>query len=72
MTVVMTGFGSFVRDVDVHSSTPVTAAVSLKLGAAAETVQVNGEDLVNDAASLDTQMDRKAFAEIPLESQSSG
>jgi hypothetical protein len=72
MTVVMTGFGSFVRDVDVHSSTPVNAAVSLKLGAAAETVQVNGEDLVNDAASLDTEMDRKAFAEIPLESQSSG
>ena len=24
MTVSMTGFGTFVRDVDVHSSTPVT------------------------------------------------
>ncbi|MGC2299717.1 MAG: carboxypeptidase regulatory-like domain-containing protein [Acidobacteriaceae bacterium] len=72
MTVSMTGFGTFVHDVDVHSSTPVTVPVSMALGAAATTVEVRGEDLVNNAASMDTEIDRKAFAEIPLESTTSG
>ncbi len=35
-------------------------------------MQVNGEDLVNSAPTMDTEIDRKAFAEIPLESASSG
>src|SRR6202034_1134054 len=72
MTVTASGFGTFVRDLDVKSTTPVTVPVTMVLGTAATTVQVMGEDLVNNAATMDTEVDRKAFAEIPLESQSSG
>jgi hypothetical protein len=72
MTVNATGFGAFAQDVKVQSGTPVTANVSLSLGATAETVEVTGQDLVNNNASMDTDIDRQAFAEIPLESQSSG
>ena len=72
MTVTMKGFGTFVHDVGVHSATPATVPVQLSLKAASETVQVTGEDLINRNADMDTDIDRKAFAEIPLESQSSG
>jgi hypothetical protein len=72
MTTEAKGFGTAVQDVAVHSSTPVTAPVTLTIGATATTVEVTGEDLVNNAASMDTDIDRRAFAEIPLESQSSG
>ncbi len=72
MTVSMTGFGTSVHDVEVHSTAPVTVPVAMTLGTAATTVQVTGEDLVNNAASMDTDIDRKAFAEIPLESNTSG
>jgi len=46
--------------------------VSLNVGETAITVDVTGEDLVNNAATMDTDIDRKAFAEIPLESTTSG
>ncbi len=72
MTVNATGFASATQDVAVRSSNPVNAPVTLSIGAAATTVQVTGQDLVNNAANMDTDIDRKAFAEIPLESQSSG
>ena len=72
MTVTMAGFGSFVHDVAVRGTTPVNVPVTMTLGTAATTVQVNGEDLVNSAPTMDTEIDRKAFAEIPLESASSG
>ena len=72
MTVTMAGFGSFVHDVAVRGTTPVNVPVTMSLGTAATTVQVNSEDLVNSAPTMDTEIDRKAFAEIPLESASSG
>ena len=72
MTVVMKGFGAYVHDVSIHSATPVAVPVQLALGAASETVQVSSEDLINRNADMDTDIDRTAFAEIPLESQSSG
>src|SRR5579862_2447958 len=72
MTVSMKGFGTFVHDVGVHSATPVSVPVQLSVKAASETVQVTSEDLINRNANMDTDIDRKAFAEIPLESQSSG
>jgi Carboxypeptidase regulatory-like domain len=71
MTVDATGFGAFAQDVHVQSSTPVAVPVSLSVGTTATTVQVTGEDLVNNAANMDTDIDRRAFAEIPLESQTS-
>jgi Carboxypeptidase regulatory-like domain len=72
MTVAMTGFGTWVHDVEVRSTTPVTVPVTMALGEAATTVQVKSADLVNNAPTMDTELDRKAFAEIPLESVSSG
>ncbi|MGC2618682.1 MAG: TonB-dependent receptor, partial [Acidobacteriaceae bacterium] len=72
MTVSAPSFGPYAQDVNVKSSTPVVATVTLAVGqAAATTIQVTGQDLVNNAANMDTDIDRKAFAEIPLESQSS-
>jgi len=72
MTVTRTGFGAFARDVNVRSTTPVAVPVTMAVGTAATTVQVTSEDLVNSAPTMDTEIDRKAFAEIPLESASSG
>ena len=72
MTVDMKGFSAFAMDVHVQATTPVNAPVTLNLGTAATTVQVTGEDLVNSAPTMDTDIDRQAFAEIPLESASSG
>jgi hypothetical protein len=72
MTVTMKGFGTFVHDVGVHSATPVSIPAQLSLKAASETVHVTSEDLINRNANMDTDIDRKAFAEIPLESESSG
>ena len=71
-TVNAKGFNPFVHDVRVQSSTPVTVPVSLSVGTTATTVQVTEEDLVNNAAHMDTDIDRRAFAEIPLESTTSG
>lgn len=72
MTVNMTGFNTLVKDVHVQSSTPVSVPVALSLGTASTTVQVTAQDLVNSAANMDTDLDRKSFSQIPLESQSSG
>ena len=72
MTVTMKGFGSYVHDVEVRGGMPVTVPVSLSVGTAATTVEVTGEDLANNMATMDTEVDRKAFEEIPLESMSSG
>jgi hypothetical protein len=72
MTVSMTGFGTFVHDAAVRGTAPVNVPVTMSLGTAATTVEVTGEDLVNSAPTMDTEIDRKAFAEIPLESASSG
>ncbi len=71
MTVSAKGFGTWVQDVTVRSTGAVNVPVKLQLGAAAETVQVTSEDLVNATPTMDTEIDRHAFAEIPLESQSS-
>ena len=38
MTVAMKGFGTFVQDVDVRATTPVTVPITLSVGTAATTV----------------------------------
>ncbi len=72
LTVTMKGFSVWSRTVAVRSGTPVDEAAALKVGAATQTVEVTSQELVNNAASMDTDIDRRAFAEIPLESVSSG
>ncbi len=71
MTVEMKGFSPYVRDVNVNSGVPVTVAVKMQVGAAATTVQVTGEDLVENSPTFHTDVDRNLFKTLPLESQSS-
>jgi hypothetical protein len=71
MTVMMTGFGSYSQDVDVRSGVPMTVPVKLTVGAAATTIQVTGEDLIENDPTFHTDVDRDLFETIPLESQSS-
>ncbi len=72
LTVKMAGFSAFVHDVEVRSSTQVNVPATLSVGTAATTVEVTGQDLINSAANMNTDIDRKSFSKIPLESQSSG
>ena len=71
LTVVMTGFGSFVHDVDVNSIVPVNVSVPLKVSSASSTVTVQGEDLIENDPTFHTDVDRSLFQKVPLESQSS-
>jgi hypothetical protein len=73
MTVVATGFQSYVKDVDVRSAVPVSASVTLALGAtsATVTVEASAEDLVENDPVTHTDVDRDLFDKLPLESQSS-
>jgi hypothetical protein len=72
LTVAVSGFNTWSGTVAVKSATPVNQAVTLNVATATQTVEVTGQALVNNAANMDTDLDRKAFAEIPLESVSSG
>lgn len=71
MVITAKGFAAFTRDVDVSSEVPITLKNRLSVGAAATTVTVSGQDLIEDDSTLHTDIDRGMFAKIPLESQSS-
>ena len=71
LTVQMTGFDAFAQDVDVRSGVPIAIPVKLVIGAAAETIQVTGEDLIENDPTFHTDVDRDVFIKVPLESQSS-
>jgi len=71
VTVVMTGFGSVVRDVDVNSVVAVNLTITLQVSSASSTVTVEGEDLVENDPTFHTDVDRGLFGKLPLESQSS-
>lgn len=71
MTVEMKSFGSFVQDVDVRSTVPITLPIKLNVGASTTTVQVTGEDLVENDPTFHTDVDRDLINKVPLESQSS-
>lgn len=72
LIVNMKGFSTWTSVISVVATTPMTVPVQLKVGAAATTVHVTSQELVNNASNMDTEIDRKAFTDIPLESQSSG
>ena len=72
LSATMQGFSAYGHSVSVQATTPVNLAVSLTVGPATTTVQVTSQELINNAANMDTTIDRRAFSEIPLESQSSG
>jgi hypothetical protein len=73
MVVTADGFESFTRDVDVRSTVPTNAQVSLKIGVAATsvTVEANGGDLVETESTFHTDVDQALIDKLPLESASS-
>src|SRR6201987_4271526 len=71
LSVVMSGFGTSVQDVDVSSVVPINLNIPLKVSAASSTVTVTGEDLVENDPTFHTDVDRGLFQKLPLESQSS-
>jgi Carboxypeptidase regulatory-like domain len=74
MVVTAAGFSSYTQDVEVRSTVPTPAQVSLKVGSAATTsitVQAEGGDLVEKDPSFHTDVDTSLTERLPLESQSS-
>src|SRR5208282_5719705 len=73
LVVKAAGFALFTQDVDVRSGVPVTVTIALKVGAASSTVVVeeNGGDLIENDPTFHTDVDRRLFDRLPLESQSS-
>jgi hypothetical protein len=71
LTVVMNGFVSFIRDVDVRSTVHVSLNVDLKVGAATTVTVTGNEDLLENDPTFHTDVDRDLFQKVPLESQSS-
>lgn len=73
LTVSMTGFNPYSKDVDVRSSVPTTLEISLQLaGASSEiTVQAGGMDLIETQPTAHTDVDRDLIEKLPLESVSS-
>ena len=73
LTVVATGFSSYVKDVEPRSSVPVNVSITLKVSALTEQVTVEAEagDLIENDPTFHTDVDRNLFDKLPLESQSS-
>jgi Carboxypeptidase regulatory-like domain len=72
MIVTAKGFADYVQDVDVRSSVPLALKISLQLAGTTTTVTVEGgEDLIENDSTAHTDIDRKLFNDLPLESQSS-
>ena len=72
LAVTMTGFAPYSKDVEVRSTVPVTLKNALGVGAASTVVDVTaGGDLMESDPTFHTDLDRGAFAKLPLESQSS-
>jgi hypothetical protein len=74
LVVTAPNFTPYTRDVDVRSSVPAVAQITLQLGAAAATsvtVTANGGDLVENDSTFHTDVDRGLFDKLPLESSSS-
>jgi len=71
LAVTAGGFENYAQDVDVRSAVPTTVQVSLKIGTAVQTVNVEAKDLVENESTFHTHIDRGLFERLPLESASS-
>src|ERR1700744_1874912 len=67
------GFSQAAQDVEVRSSVPVTAKVTLPLATSKQVVTVQGEagDLLEVDSTFHTDVDRDLLQKVPLESSSS-
>ena len=71
LAVTAGGFENYTHDVDVRSAVPTTLQISLKIGTAVQTVNVEAKDLVENESTFHTDIDRGLFDRLPLESASS-
>src|SRR5580698_312007 len=72
LSVAAAGFAGYAQDVDVRSSVPVELKIALKVQGSSSRVTVEGgEDLTENDATFHTNVDRKLFDRMPLESASS-
>ena len=72
MTVTAKGFAEYVQDVDVRSAVSASLKISMQLAGTTQTVTVEGgNDLIENDSTAHTDIDRKLFDQLPLESQSS-
>src|SRR5579884_1450286 len=73
MTVTAAKFAPYVQDVDLRSLVATKLTVTLSLATVSEVVNVSGEasDLIENDPTAHTDVDRKLFSKLPLESQSS-
>src|SRR6202162_3295383 len=72
LTVTATGFDQKAQDVEIRSAVPVNVKIGLTIAGSSSTVSVEaGADLVENDPTGHTDVDRKLFDKIPLESQSS-
>ncbi len=65
------GFGSVAQDADVRSSVPVSVGIVLTVAGASTTVTVDAGDLLENDTAMHTDLDRRSFAKLPVESASS-
>jgi hypothetical protein len=71
VTVQSKGFATSKQIIGLPSAVPVNLNIAMKVGAAAQTVTVQGAAPLTTDTSLRTSMDRTAFSKIPLENPSS-
>src|ERR1700720_4789106 len=72
LTVTATGFDQKAQDVDIRSAVPLNVKIGLTVAGSSSIVSVEaGADLVENDPTGHTDVDRKLFDKIPLESQSS-
>ena len=67
LSVASSGFSPTAQDVEVRSSLPVSLSISLQIGGAAETLNVQGEagDLLETSPTFHTDVDRSSFDRLP-------
>jgi hypothetical protein len=73
LTIAAPGFASFVGDLDIRSTVPLTPTSALQVNAGNTVVNVEADatDLLNSDPTFQTNVDRSSFEKLPLESQSS-
>lgn len=72
MSVSASGFSSYAQDIDVRSLVPLCLKVNLQVSGSSEVVTVeSGGDLIENASTFHTDVDKAIVDRLPLESQSS-
>jgi hypothetical protein len=72
--VISDGFAPYTQDIEVRSSVPTVAQITLQLSAAASTsitVTASGGDLIETDSTSHTDVDRGLIEKLPVESQTS-